>query len=431
MYPWNILAISPSHDKKDIKRAYAKKLKTTRPDEDSYAFQELHRAYKDALHLANNPHCFHNNSSDDLAQILIAEAEATSNEPNGNKDPTQAESALSILKVEEVASPDTPNHVEEQSSNHLQAPLQNIVTIDDNPIAQIEDNGSSDADEFEQKQEAVKQFIAKTQSIIQSNQTLNNQDTWQFLLDSPFILEGGFNWQVGLAIFKCIAEHNVHSSKANLDNIQQFELNTLIFFDSVFSWHHNQEYLYETFDDELCDTILISIANYQHTDNPISGLKGGTVVKKEKFKTKKNTGLPKEYYFGNLLIRSLALIIDFIVIAFPIYLLMSSPLIRELFEVTEDATFLAILCAIPLYFLMALFLESSQWQATPGKRLLGLRVMNKNFEKIGFHHNVLRIICFFVTVPFGKILWIINCFLGGNLIHDRLSRSFVINIRKT
>jgi len=431
MYPWNILAISPSHDKKDIKRAYAKKLKTTRPDEDSQAFQELHRAYKEALHLANNPHHFYHDIPDDLEQVSIADMQETRNEPDHHKDPAPSISVLSILKIEKIATPDTQHDVEEHNSNHLQIPLQNIVTIDDNPIDQTEGSGSFDLNENEKKQAAAKQLIAKTQSIIQSNEALNNKDTWQFLLDSPFILDGAFNWQVGLEIFKCIAEHNVHSSTSNVENIQQFKLDTLIFFDSVFSWHHNQEYLYETFDHELCDIILISIANDQNRDKPISGLKGGTVVKPIKFKTKKNTGLAKEYYFGNLLIRSLALIIDFLTIAFLIYLLVSSPLIRELLGVTEDATFLAILCAIPLYFFMALVLESSQWQATPGKRLLGLRVMNKDFEKIGFYHNVLRIICFFITVPFGKVLWIINCFLGGNLIHDRLSRSYVINIRKT
>lgn len=49
---WTTLGMQASSDERDIKRAYAKKLKVTRPDDDPVAFQQLHDAYESALRLA-------------------------------------------------------------------------------------------------------------------------------------------------------------------------------------------------------------------------------------------------------------------------------------------------------------------------------------------------------------------------------------------
>ena len=46
---WHILNIPPTGDERAIKRAYAKLLKTTRPDDDAAAYQALRQAFDDAL----------------------------------------------------------------------------------------------------------------------------------------------------------------------------------------------------------------------------------------------------------------------------------------------------------------------------------------------------------------------------------------------
>ena len=51
---WGILGIEPTDSERDIKRAYAKKLKVTRPEDDPAGFQELHNAFKTALMIAQN-----------------------------------------------------------------------------------------------------------------------------------------------------------------------------------------------------------------------------------------------------------------------------------------------------------------------------------------------------------------------------------------
>ena len=49
---WDILGTEPTGDERALKRAYAKRLKVTRPEDDPVAFQELRDAYEYALHHA-------------------------------------------------------------------------------------------------------------------------------------------------------------------------------------------------------------------------------------------------------------------------------------------------------------------------------------------------------------------------------------------
>src|SRR5690242_7313395 len=49
MTVWEFLGIDPGAGEEDIRRAYAQRLKTTRPDVDPAAFQQLRAAYEFAL----------------------------------------------------------------------------------------------------------------------------------------------------------------------------------------------------------------------------------------------------------------------------------------------------------------------------------------------------------------------------------------------
>jgi len=80
MNAWASLGIDPTADVRAIKRAYARKLKHTRPDEDPEAFQELNDAYQTALQMA--PYIDSDEEAEEAESVVLA-ARAPAQTPVG------------------------------------------------------------------------------------------------------------------------------------------------------------------------------------------------------------------------------------------------------------------------------------------------------------------------------------------------------------
>jgi len=80
-WAWDLLQIAPTQDARAVKRAYATRLKSTRPDEDADAFQKLRQAYDHALALAQAA------LEDDVAEQVPS---TSATEPSSQAEPATA-----------------------------------------------------------------------------------------------------------------------------------------------------------------------------------------------------------------------------------------------------------------------------------------------------------------------------------------------------
>jgi hypothetical protein len=240
---WDILEIEATSDTKVIKRAYAKKLKVTRPDEDPKGFQELHWAYKTALQHAE----------------WMARREAAGDDEE-DYDDYENEYEQTIF---------------EPTSSHLSPNEQppSLATID----AQEQKN------KIDLLQQEANRIIDSVKTLLASGNQAE-KESWSFIVESPFILEDGFNWNLGLKILTLIREHNLKNLSKIPEMVGQ---DALTYLDAIFNWKNNQYQIYSTLGKEYetwIELILDAPRNISWQDK----IRGGKKLSEQKVKSKKN-----------------------------------------------------------------------------------------------------------------------------------------------
>lgn len=280
MNPWEILELAPTTDAREIKRAYAKRLKLTKPDEKPAEFQLLHEAYKFALYYAANPQEFNEEEEHDSEAIVQRDAiECDANEYD-------KESSL-ILAAEQCELPEDST-LSTISQNHLVE-------------SELDEQQLSEANDLRHKE--CERLIAQVQALLQDNVRKGDLRQWHFLSANPYMLEEEFNWYLGKQVFQIFAEceqQRVRGTRGRYHN-RSLPYGLAHYCDQLFSWRNNAYYLESEFGEEFCNPLFARMDEPSILQSPVQGLRGGVFVRGEAKSYARPTET-KEYNYTRIIV---------------------------------------------------------------------------------------------------------------------------------
>ncbi len=371
--PWKELEIPATNDVRAIKRAYAQKLKRHRPDDDPEGFQQLHRAYKQALQLAEMAD--ERTTFSDQSDIPFSEAEYENPEEEMDwSDRPEHDSGIQPMSEEEA-----------DSDTDLHPLLDSLV-------------------------EECKHCLSRTQG-------LSDPGAWSFLSTTPELLDSDFNHQLGQAVFNAIDD------KERCSGVKPHPA-VLRYLNHLFNWTGKRQLYYLQFGESSCDWIFQSLDSETNSNDLLRGVRGGDPVEP----TIQSTSSSPQLDYASYAMRSLAFLTDLFFLITAIALLIVGPY-NLLYPDDPISDFWLLAYTPPAYLLLVLIMECSPLQATPGKYLLGMTVVNRFGMRLPLWHNLLRVLAFTASGLLWKVIFVLNAFLKGRLLHDRISNSFVVRKR--
>lgn len=399
--PWSVLEIEPTDDTRAVKRAYARKLKRTRPDEDSVAFQQLHEAYKFACYLAENG----------LARQGGDEEEAP-------EEPGEERDALRTGQHDGIQPADNASHRAERAGEPREE-----EALDSGPPPDFQ------------------YLLDHTDRLLASEQEHHFVINWKLFEQNEHLLSEAFRISLGDAVFaRVIAHWKACEEQRNRPAMLRAEV--LHYLDSIFGWSNRYYDLLYGYDYSAEDLeFLNDLQNYvpARASNKF-GLKGGAALHVEQ-KRKTGAALFQSEAESLPFIRGLAFFADIVILAlitYPVDLYLSLSA-QYGWPVT---VFLPYLILAPLF-------EASPWSATPGKRVLGLQVLKKDHRRLSLAHAYFRALILgimvvgvafidsLVPIKFSVIavgIGVFSVYLhksNGRCLNDAASFSLVALIRKT
>jgi uncharacterized RDD family membrane protein YckC len=377
---WEVLGIDQFSDKKSIKIAYAKQLKMHRPDEDPEGFKHLYRAYKSALSWVPD-------SVIDDSSRLKPSPEITFDNSEDILDNELTESVIESLM-----------RSTEKSNRH-----EIIDPSDQELLDEIRDQEYLISEDWQNLYQKVGQ-------IIKSESSCNDLTQWKFLESLASMNDLEFRKAAGDQVFEVVAEVNTLSLENSHLHIKRPVINYL---NDLFSWDKKWQEYQQVHSRKMLNSIYPYL---EEADKPVKGIN-----KKREL-----------YYYR----RGTAFAIDLAIFSIPILLFtLLKGFLDELgvLEVIFNESFSGDLLVgiwILLYFLLLIPLqESSKFQATIGKYLLGLQVINIQGDRIGIFRSFWRSLVTVVCCVAFKVVVFINIILSywrSEILQDTLSRSYVI-----
>lgn len=448
---WEILGLDASADQKAIKLAYARKLKQTRPDDDPEGFKELHDAYKQALSWYEHQQRYgsyedeeewededqatiraNQSTSPPLEPAASAKSQPTLNElslaytahqvgeqanplqaehlttPQKPFDTDDLELQSTVLKASDIIETPADESMSRLKSEHLAAPQPSIDTeflqlqLHSNLLKAppSDNNEQAEWDDLEaQFEKDWRSFQNQFSTNIHTETARKDPQYWAFLEALPSFFDLEFRERLSHELFGFISESNLKASEQKTLFIKKPVLDYL---NSLFNWEQQWRSLTELFGERQADAILLHIEATQVSP------KNTTRVQPEKL-----------HYYS----RFLAFVIDVLLLLCLGWLMTSGIGLTY----NPDIGF----NPYPLFlsFLAIPIMEASTWQASLGKRVMGLKVVNKQGQRLTLPHAYWR---FFVTlvciIGFKIVVWI-NLFLAykcNMLLQDWATQSYVM-----
>lgn len=423
---WQTLEIQPTPDQKAIKRAYAKKLKVTRPDENPQAFQNLHMAYKAAL---------------EEALYWEEEQEEWESEENSTEHYQQESLALEtpVIQQQENLIETTPetekiNHIIseipqqselfqqsdllQQSENSQQIEITEHPHVAPEAPVQIEEALAEKSVEPEPQQTIeINPYQLEGERLLGIAETLlSKQDapakarSWEFIIESPFILEDQFNWQLGLELLQIIHKHNFNHITKNSSMVSQEALSYL---NSIFNWIDNRHHVIRALGNEYNTWLDMIKESNPDEKNYANQIRGGKKLLLQQKTSHVHQAPPSGK--GELIGKRIAAwFIDVVILTIMIVLLSNGKNAETQQAISTQAlTFFSIL----LIFVYFCGFEASALQATLGKKIMRLAIVNNDGDHPGFLAITFRTFCYFAfcTIFFLILPGVLSIFKIGIL----------------
>lgn len=439
---WQILEIEATPDTKAIKRAYAKKLKITRPDEDPQGFQDLHYAYKAALHRATyweydedeDEDLDEENNNQTQTENVTASNEKSTDIVTPNVTEEILDSKINEPSIEfftELSTEPSINtslELSTESSGELSSkfPISTAETITETSTEKaseiFEVNPENSGDEKPVPEVPVNPLQIEGERLLgltelflaASDGSQNNPKNWQFVIESPYILEDHFNWRLGLELLQTIHQHNLNHVAKPQRIVGQ---DALSYLNNIFNWSENRQHILRALGDE-CATWLDMIKDpvTESQQDWQSKIRGGKLVISA---VKKADAELKIADVGG---RFGAWFIDIIIVLLVLALLADGKSTDG--KSIVDSGFYPIICVLTTYCYF-LFFEMSALQGTIGKRIFKLKVVDFTGATLSIKQAAFRA---FLYLSFYLIPFVILHFKYVYITHELLGAAINISI---
>lgn len=276
---WSILGIEATSNKKDIKRAYSKLLKSYHPAEDPEGFQRLNEAYQLALSLADESsfeplvteHVEPANTS--LFEGTVKQSADNAELPETFEQPENPPSSLSenahsnpdelTSSTEPTADSDTVEHRVPSPSSELsidndELSSQRISNEEASPES-MEQINSNDLSIVHQQSEADS-FIAAIETTLALPNLRKDNEKWQTLLNQLTHASFEFKEAVFVEVFQCFADF--YSANVSEKDGTYIPHNVVPAFAEMFDWKNRELDLIKYLPRESVNLVMIQAYGY-------------------------------------------------------------------------------------------------------------------------------------------------------------------------